>query len=142
MKRTAPAIEGLFTVGDEPCLLGSRCVACGTYFFPREKTFCKNPRCRSRTFEELPLSRSGTLWSFTNAGYKPPEPFIAASDPFVPFAIAAVELEREKLCVLGMVTAPTTVADLRVGMEMELVVDTLYEDAETRYLTWKWKPRS
>ena len=32
------------------------------------------------------------------------------------------------------------VDDLEVGMEVELIVDTLYEDDEHVYTVWKWRP--
>jgi uncharacterized OB-fold protein len=63
-----------------------------------------------------------------------------ASDPFRPYALAAVELEREKMVVLGQVASGFSTDDLKVGMAMELVVETLFEDEQTEYLVWKWKP--
>ena len=74
-------------------LLIQRCKACGTYFFPKETTFCRNPRCAGSEFEEVPLSTRGRLWSFTDNRYAPPKPYMAG-DPFEPYAVAAVELER------------------------------------------------
>ena len=47
-----PAIEGWFTEGAEPHLLGSRCAECQTYSFPKESNFCKNPACGSERFDE------------------------------------------------------------------------------------------
>ena len=32
------------------------------------------------------------------------------------------------------------IEDLVVGMEMELVLGTLYEDEDTEYTMWKWRP--
>ena len=87
----------------------------------------------------MPLSRTGKVWSFTNASYQPPAPYVSA-DPFVPFTIAAVELEKEKMIVLGQVVAGVNPSDLKAGMEMELVLDTLFVDGETEQVTWKWKP--
>jgi uncharacterized OB-fold protein len=78
------------------------------------------------------------IWSYTNACYEPPEPFVAPK-PFVPFAIAAVELEHEKMIVLGQVVAGVGVDELEVGMPMELD-ETLYRDGDTDKLIWKWKP--
>ncbi|MFM7273717.1 MAG: benzoylsuccinyl-CoA thiolase, partial [Gammaproteobacteria bacterium] len=69
----------------------------------------------------------------------PPEPYVAA-DPFEPFAIAAVELEAERMVVLGQVVRGVGPEDLRVGQAMELVLEPLSEDADTVKLTWKWKP--
>ena len=33
-------------------------------------------------------------------------------------------------------------ADLKIGQEMELTLDTLLEDDETETIVWKWKPVS
>src|SRR5687767_2534098 len=79
---TSPAIEGWFTTGPSPALLGSRCTSCGTVFFPPTEGFCKNPACSSEVFEEQPLSRRGRVWSYTDAQYQPPPPYIAATDPY------------------------------------------------------------
>jgi uncharacterized OB-fold protein len=138
-KKRVPAIEGWFSDGDEPRLLGTRCVACGAYFFPGESFYCRNPGCAGTEFEEVPLSRRGRLWSFTNNCYPPPAPYVGP-DPFEPYAVAAVELEAEKMVVLGQVVPGVTTDDLEAGMEMELVVDTLFEDDENQYLVWKWRP--
>ena len=63
-----------------------------------------------------------------------------AADPYVPFCLAAVELDAEKLVVMGQVTAGVSVDDLSVGDEVELVVETLYSEDGTDYLVWKWRP--
>ena len=139
-KERVPAVEGWFTMnGEKPHLLGSRCKSCGTYFFPKESFFCKNPYCAGSEFEEVPLSRVGRLWSFTNNCYPAPPPFVAR-DPFVPYAIAAVELAEERMVVLGQMVAGTEVSDLKAGMEVELVLEKLYEDDAREYMVWKWKP--
>ncbi|MBC7174491.1 MAG: OB-fold domain-containing protein [Polyangiaceae bacterium] len=140
-KPEVPAAPGWVSgTRDEAHLVGTRCKACGTYYFPKETTFCRSPICEGTEFEEVELSRRGTLWSFTSNGYEPPAPYVSPTKPFEPFAIAAVELEREKLVVLGMVVAPLQCADLRVGMEMELVLDTLFETETERQIVWKWRP--
>ncbi len=94
---------------------------------------------RGPTSPRCPLSRTGTIWSYTDARYQPPEPYRAA-DPYEPFAIAAVELADEKMVVMGQVVPGVGVEDLTVGTEVELVLDTLYEDDEHEYLVWKWRP--
>jgi uncharacterized protein len=131
-----PLLPGWFTVSAQPALLGSRCKACGTYYFPKlTASFCRNPACSGEAFEEVELSRTGTLWSWTNACYAPPEPFVA-KDPHAPFAIAAVELAREKMIVLGPVVDGVGVEKLKLGMEMALAVEALHDGK----LTWKWRP--
>ena len=139
-KSRVPAVEGWFTTDpDAPALLGSRCDTCGTYAFPRETLYCRNPDCDGTAFTEVALSRRGTVWSYTDARYTPPAPYVAA-DPYEPFCIAAVELADEKMVVMGQVTGGVTVDDLSVGSEVELVLDTLYEDDDHEYLVWKWRP--
>jgi len=140
-KQRVPAIEGWFSMDeDRPALLGTRCADSGTYFFPPETTQSRVPGFAGSTLEEVRLSSRGTLWSYTSAGYQPPEPYVATTDPFEPFCIAAVELAAEQMVVLGQVVTGIGVEDLEVGMEMELVLDTLYEDDDNEYLVWKWKP--
>jgi uncharacterized OB-fold protein len=138
-KTQVAAQPGWYTLDPEPALLGSRCGKCGTVAFPKEQAFCRNPACDGTEFDEVELSRRGRIWSYTDARYQPPAPYVAA-DPYVPFALAAVELAAEKLVVLGQVVAGTDVADLRIGDEVELVLEPLYEDEEHEYLIWKWRP--
>ena len=139
-KTQVAAVEGWFTVDPEaPALLGTRCTTCGTYFFPRESRFCRNPACDGTELEEVPLSRRGRVWSFTDNRYQPPPPYMSP-DPFEPYAIAAVELAEEKMVVLGQLAGGASVDDLRVGQEVELVLETLYEDDDNAYLVWKWQP--
>ena len=139
-KTRVPAIDGWFTLDDTaPALLGSKCTSCGTFAFPKETFFCRNPECQGTEFAETELSRTGKVWSFTDAGYQPPKPYVAA-DPYVPFCIAAVELSAEKMVVMGQVVPGVTVDDLQVGTNVTLVLDTLYEDDEHEYLVWKWQP--
>jgi uncharacterized protein len=137
-----PAVEGWFTMEEPPALLGSRCESCGTYAFPKEAFFCRNPECDGTEFAEVPLSRQGKVWSFTDARYQPPPPYVATTDPHQPFAIAAVELAAEKMVVMGQVVNGVSTDDLKIGMEVELVIDTLYTDDEHEYLVWKWSPVS
>ncbi len=138
-KPLAPAIDGWHTMNDKPHLIGTQCKSCGTYFFPKQHFFCKNPDCESTEFDEVELSRTGHIWSYTNACYKPPAPFVA-SDPHVPYAIAAVQLDREQMVVLGQVVTGVGVEDLKVGMPVELVLETLHETDEDTKVTWKWQP--
>lgn len=134
-----PAIAGWFRTDPEPALLGSRCTFCGTIAFPKAKEFCGNPACDGIEFEEMALSRQGTVWSYTDAQYQPPPPYIPASDPYVPFALAAVQLP-EGLVVLGQVANGYGVRDLKVGAPVEVVVETVYSDEEGERSIWRWKP--
>jgi hypothetical protein len=142
-KPRVPAIDGWFTLDEAaPALLGGRCVDCGTYVFPKHRKFCPNPRCASETFDEVELSRQGRIWSYTDARYQPPPPYVPVSDPHEAFAIAAVELEAERLVVMGQVVPGVGVDALHVGQPVELVLDVLYGDDDADYLVWKWRPAS
>jgi uncharacterized OB-fold protein len=137
-KRTVYAVDGWFTAeAGRAWLLGARCASCGTITFPPGEVFCRNPRCEGERFERIRLSRRGSIWSYTTSAYPPPPPF-PAGDPYVPVTIAAVELEAERIVVLGQVTREAAIAGLSVGTEMELVAEPLYEDDEAVHLVWKW----
>jgi len=153
-----PAIDGWFTMpegaraGDQDgvALIGTRCSGSGTYFFPPERVMSRAPGFSDAELEEVQLSTRGRLWSYTDANYQPPDPYVPVTDPHVPFAIAAVELEAERIVVMGQVVAGVTVEDLRVGMEMELVLDTLFSEPSSEdgaedgdvveHMIWKWRP--
>jgi uncharacterized OB-fold protein len=143
MKTRVPALgaEGWFTEdGGAPALVGNKCTSCGTAFFPAASFFCRNPDCSGREFEATTLSRRGTVWSYTDAQYRPPTPYVPTSDPYEPFALAAVELADEGMVVMGQVAKGYGVDDIEVGAPVELVVETLFEDDDHEYVIWKWKP--
>ena len=134
-KTRVPAVDGWFAMADEPHLLGTRCSACGTFFFPPADGFCRNPECAGTEFESGPLSRRGTVWSYTDNRYQPPAPYVSP-DPFEPYTIAAVELADEGLVVLGQLVTGDAVT---IGDDVEIVLDTLFEDDANEYVVWKWK---
>lgn len=136
---TSLAIEGWFETEPTPALIGSRCVGSGTYFFPPTE-ISRAPGHAGGPTEPARLSNRGTLWSYTSAGYQPPEPYREPPGGFSPFAIAAVELAEEGLVVLGQVPADVSTDQLTVGMEMELVIDTLFADDGGTKVVWKWRP--
>ena len=139
-KKKAPAVEGWFTMDfKDPHLIGSQCKGCKSYFFPKESFFCRNPSCTGTEFEEVFLSARGKLWSFTRNSYQPPPPYVS-KDPFVPYGIAAVELAKEKMVVLGQIAGDCDYETLKAGMDMELMLETLYEDDDNAYIIWKWRP--
>ena len=137
---SVPAIEGWFTTAEEPRLLGTRCTMCRTVFFPKARGFCRNPACRGREFDDVELSRTGTVWSYTDAQYQPPPPYLPPSGEYEPFALAAVELAEERVVILGQVAKGFGVDDLSVGATVELVVEPLYELDGVEHLIYRWKP--
>ena len=140
MSRARPAVEGLFTLdGEKPQLIGGKVPGAESYFFPKHLGGA-DPAAGPVELEEVLLSRRGRLWSYTTSHYPPPPPFVVNTEPYEPITIAAVELEDEKMVVLGQCPAGIGPEDLEVGMEMELIVDTLYSDDDHDYLVWKWRP--
>ncbi|WP_031078093.1 Zn-ribbon domain-containing OB-fold protein [Streptomyces sp. NRRL S-118] len=138
-------VTGWFThdSGEEDFrLLGTRCSACAAVCFPPEDVHCRNPACAGGgRLLEVPLSRRGRVWSYTDGRYRPPAPYV--SDPeavWQPYTLVAVELEAEAMVVLGHAAPGVGVADLAVGMEVEVVPGVLHEDAETVWTTWHWRP--
>ena len=138
-KNRIPAVEGLFTLDEaDPHLIGGRAPN-GSFCFPKDLGGT-DPHSPLGAVELVELSNRGTIWSYTNSAYPPPLPFLSRHEPFVPVVVAAVELDKERMVVLGQVVDGITTADLKVGMAVEMVLDTLYEDDDNEYLVWKWRP--
>ena len=133
-----PIVEGLFTgVGREANLIAGKCDSCGTYCFPKSSNV-HSPDCKQRATKEVLLSRKGKLDSYTVQYYPPPPPFVSP-DPFVPYAIGLVELP-EGISVVSIL-ADCTPEKLQTGIDMELVVEKLHEDADgNEALSWKFRP--
>lgn len=138
------AVDGWWSFDDSgaPHLVGARCPRCETYVFPPRENNCPNPACAADELESVALSRRGTLWSYTENRYQPPPPY-PQQENFEPFAVAAVQLPKEGIIVLGKVVEGTLAADLKVGMEMELATMPLYvgdDGVQRRVYAWKVAP--
>jgi uncharacterized OB-fold protein len=109
-------------------LLANKCQSCGQVFFPKVAS-CLT--CFSDNLEELKLSRRGKLYSYT-IGYMPSLHFPP------PYAIGYVNLsERVKIFAPLIMMADKP---LKVGMEMEVVLDKLWDDGENEIIGYKFKP--
>ncbi|HEY1653248.1 MAG TPA: Zn-ribbon domain-containing OB-fold protein, partial [Acidimicrobiales bacterium] len=110
--------EGLFTDGDTPALLGTRCSACGSVHFPRADacTYCATPDP-----EPIALSQRGTLWAWTAVTAPPP-----GYEGEVPFGVGVVELP-EGVRVITRLTESDPAA-LAQGQPMELRIVPLHRD--------------
>jgi len=140
MTRTeVPAVDGWFTTGDAPALLASRGTETGSYFFPKNLAFSRNPAAPTEELEEVELSRRGRVWSWATNHYQPPAPYVAA-DPFVPYTVVAVELVEEQMVVLGGLAPGADPDELTVGADVELTSSPLYEDDDHEYVVWTWRP--
>lgn len=146
-RKRIPVVAGWFTENgseDDFRLLGTRCSLCSSVFFPREENFCRNPGCSGDELAEVPLSRRGTVWSYTDGRYRPPHPYPSDPDvPWEPYTLVAVELAAERMVVLGQAAPGVGVADLAVGMTVEVVPGELGSgsaDDGGATATWHWRP--
>jgi uncharacterized protein len=121
--------DGVWTMGaDGPHLLGSRCVDCGTHAFPAQSG-CQ--RCAGTNTAPVELSNRGTLWTFTVQGFPPKAPpYKGDVDPatFKPFGVGYVELPGEVKVETRLTESDP--AKLRIGMEMQMVLETIATDAD------------
>jgi uncharacterized protein len=112
--------QGLFTDGDEPRLLGSRCTNCGAHHFPRHDS-C--PYCSTEDPVPTELSGAGTLWAWTAVTSAPPG---YVGD--VPYGLGVVELP-EGIRVITRLTESDPAA-LAFGQAMVLRIASLHADAD------------
>jgi uncharacterized OB-fold protein len=134
-KNQVPIDERFFklpvSLPEEPRLLGSRCKSCGEVFFPGRKRCIM---CFAEEMEELTLSRTGKIYSYTvvhnvTPGYTGP----------VPYAVAAVELP-EGIVIMSSLTQCDYGA-LKVGMDVELILEKQYEDEDgNEVIAYKFRP--
>jgi uncharacterized OB-fold protein len=121
-----PIAQGLFTwPSNDPRLLGSRCVSCGVVTFPAQSG-C--PSCCGENTETIELERRGTLWTWTVQGFlpnRPPYDGPETPDDFKPFGVGYVELPGQVRVETRIKTQD--VNKLRIGMDMELVVEKFVE---------------
>ena len=134
---TVPVAEGLFAeTAEGPRLLGSRCVACGTPYFPTSPV-CRNPGCDGGSMEDAAFGPSGTLWSYTIQYYPPPPP-AKYDEPYVPYALGIIDM-ADGLRVLARIST-ASVDDVRVGTPVELVIEKLYTSPDgSDVMTWKFR---
>lgn len=133
-KKKIPVREGLWTSEENPQLIGSQCNNCGEIFFPkRNGVLCSN--CQSSSFREIKLSRKGKIYSYTVVMQRPPIYYKGE----VPYAIGFVELP-DGVRIETLFTG-CNFDDLKVGKEVELVIDKLYEEEDgTEIFCYKFKP--
>jgi uncharacterized OB-fold protein len=131
--------EGLFEIVDgDVLLLGSRCTACSSVYFP-EALSCRNPECQTKSVQRTHLAAAGTLLSYTVQRYRPPPLF--RMDDWSPYAIGLVQL-GDDLQVMGMLQG-IPIDDIRIGAELKVVAAPLFSGPEgIETLTYKFAPRA
>jgi uncharacterized protein len=125
---TGRVVDGsLFAELSPPRLAGSRCVECATTVFPRQAG-C--PRCGS-AMSVVPLSRRGTVWSWTLQQFPPKPPYRVPDEGFAPYAVGYVDLGD--VLVESRLEVPHD--RLRIGLPVRLSLMPAWRDddgAETR----------
>ena len=109
-------------------LLANKCSSCGKVYFPKLE-FCAN--CFSTELAEIALSRRGKLFTYTTT-HMPSIHFEA------PYANGLIDLKEG-----ARIFAPLVIMDdkpFEVGMEMELIIDTLWEEDEKEFVGFKFSP--
>jgi hypothetical protein len=91
-----------------------RCTSCGTFRLP-PSAFCWS--CQAQEVEWIEHDGSGAVYSFTVI-HHPLLPELADSVPYVP---AVVELPHTNGCRLVGALTDVELADVRIGMDVELV---------------------
>ncbi|UAB79341.1 OB-fold domain-containing protein [Erythrobacter sp. SCSIO 43205] len=116
-----PIADNLFTSDDPPRLIGGRERETGRVVFPLPD----NDR-----YEAYPLSREGTLWSYTIQRFRPKSPPYAGPEAFEPWALGYVELPGETIVEARI--ANVDFDDIEIGMPLQLTVAALDRpDADT-----------
>jgi uncharacterized OB-fold protein len=132
--------EGLFTPtepGEDGQIIATHCRSCGGYFFPRSFT-CHNPECVEKDVEDVPLSTTGTVDTYTDMSYPPPPPFVASKEDWVPTPVVSVKMP-EGVYIIGMME-DCTLEEISIGMEVKTVIRALYTKKNGEELVgWKFR---
>jgi len=133
-EQRVPCVEGLFSEEGGARLHGSRCVSCNTPYFPKS-ILCHNPGCSESKMEDCDYGGKGVLWSYSVADFPPPPPH-KYDEPFQPYVIGVVDMENGLRLVGQMVDK---LDDVRIGAEVELVIDTLFHEESEAFTSWKFR---
>lgn len=128
MAERIPIREGAFTEDSGGVLLANKCKSCGEIFFPKAR-LCLN--CIKEDMEEIVLGRRGKLYSYTIA-HMPSTHF----EP--PYAIGYIDMPEgvRIFSPLKMVNDKP----FKVGMEMEVVIERLWQEGDKEVMGYKFIP--
>ena len=117
-------------------LMGSHCCDCDEQFFGKY-TACLC--CGSENLVDKPLSRQGTLYSYTINRNPPPSGY-KGELPYESFAVGMVQLP-EGIAILAPLTG-IAFDDIKIGMKLELVINEFYKDELGKtVLTYAFRPQ-
>jgi uncharacterized protein len=104
----------------KPRLIGARCRICGDYYFAK-RLFCL--ACGSDQMEECSLTPGGKVWSYTVSHVVPPGALVT-----VPYIVALLQAPEGP--VFPTELTGVDVDNVKIGMDAELYVEKVAEDAE------------
>jgi uncharacterized OB-fold protein len=132
--------DGLFTPtepGVDGQIIATHCKSCGDYFFPRSFT-CHNPECEERDVEDVPLSPTGIVDTYSDMSYPPPPPYVVKKEDWVPTPVVSVKMP-EGIHIIGMMDECTP-EEVSIGMEVQTVIRVLYTNKSGEELVgWKFR---
>jgi uncharacterized OB-fold protein len=105
---------------------GSRCRDCGVALLG-ERRRCEN--CASRNVEQTTFETRGVVHSVTVQRYPPPAPFVGPT-PWVPRAIAWIDLDGRGPRIMAPVSGPADAVGIGARVRVEFVVG--WSDEEGR----------
>jgi len=132
--------DGLFTPtepGVDGQIIATHCKSCGDYFFPRSFT-CHNPDCEERDVEDVALSPTGIVDTYSDMSYPPPPPYVVKKEDWVPTPVVSVKMP-EGIHIIGMMDECTP-EEVSIGMEVQTVIRVLYTNKNGEELVgWKFR---
>ena len=133
-----PIADNLVTTGPEgPCLVGGRRKSDGRIVFPMPTG------TEGENFEPVPISRRGTLWSYTVQRFRPKSPPYNGADDdrsFKPFALGYVELPGQVIVETRITTDDPS--KLKIGMPMEFTLAEFPRASGDTVLTYAFAPKA
>lgn len=112
-------------------LQGKKCKDCGKLSFPPRQV-CR--KCKSRNSEPYEFIGKGKLYSFTTI-YQAPDRF----ENIVPYVVALIDLEEGERITSQLTDVMPE--DLKIGMELEMVIRQIYEDGPRGPILYGYKFR-
>ncbi len=112
-------------------LQGKKCIDCGTMSFP-PRIVCR--KCKSRNTEPFNFKGKGILYSYTTI-YQGTGKF----DQYVPYLVALIDL-KEGVRITAQLT-DVKKEDVKIGMELEMVIRQIYEDGPRGPILYGYKFR-
>lgn len=135
LKKEMPVLENMWKTQDNTVhLMGSKCTECGEVYFPQKEIgICSN--CQSEKISPIDLGNEGIIYSYTVVHQMPAGGFYKGT---VPFIYAIVEMPAGVHVQTHLINIDPE--KIEIGKKVKAVIDTLFEDEETKTVTYKFEP--